>query len=70
MFPAFAPLRYSARLLRLAVARTIGSHSKTTDVWVALRQRRRGVCGEAVPKVDKMEDWREANAEAASFSAR
>ena len=32
-----------------AVAREMGSHSRTTEVWVALRQRRMGVLGECRP---------------------
>ena len=33
----------------------MGSHSRTTDVWVALRQRRTGGEGEEMPKVVRME---------------
>ena len=35
----------------------MGSHSRTTDVWVALRQRRTGGEGEEMPKVVRMEFW-------------
>jgi hypothetical protein len=33
-----------------AVASSIGSHSRTTDVWVAFRQRRTGADGSDSPK--------------------
>ena len=36
----------------------MGSHSRTTDVWVALRQRRTGGIGEEMPKVVRTEFWR------------
>ena len=47
--PAFAPLRKRDNERRSAVASCIGSHSKTTEVWVALRQRRTGAEGEVLP---------------------
>lgn len=36
----------------------MGSHSRTTEVWVALRQRRFGVEGVAEPNVERIWDWR------------
>jgi len=33
-----------------AVANSMGSHSSTTEVWVAFRQRRTGAAGSASPK--------------------
>lgn len=35
--------------MRSAVASWMGSHSRTTEVWVALRQRRMGVVGSEAP---------------------
>lgn len=40
----------------------MGSHSRTTDVWVALRQRRTGAAGSDSPKEEKMESWRAVKA--------
>lgn len=51
MLPALLPLRYKLRLRNSAVASSMGSHSRTTDVCVALRQRRTGGEGERSPKV-------------------
>ena len=56
--PALLPLRYRLRERKSAVASSMGSHSRTTDVWVALRQRRTGAEGEVMPKVVRMEFWR------------
>ncbi|KAG9680206.1 hypothetical protein KCU87_g341, partial [Aureobasidium melanogenum] len=42
MLPALLPLRYRLRLRNSAVASWTGSHSRTTEVCVALRQRRTG----------------------------
>ncbi len=39
ILPALLPLRYKLRLRISAVASSIGSHSRTTEVCVALRQR-------------------------------
>jgi hypothetical protein len=50
MLPAFCPLRYRLREMRLAVARWMGSHSRTTEVCVALRHVRTGVAGSSAPK--------------------
>lgn len=36
--------------MRSAVASSMGSHSRTTEVWVALRQRRIGTDGSEAPK--------------------
>ena len=47
--PALAPLRYKVRLRSSAVASTILSHSRTTEVWVAFLQRITGGAGEATP---------------------
>jgi hypothetical protein len=62
MLPALLPLRYKLRLRSSAVARSIGSHSRTREVCVALRQRRIGAVGERRPNVWKMVVWREVNA--------
>lgn len=66
--PALLPLRYRVRLRSSAVAMSIGSHSRTTEVWVALRQRRTGADGVRWPNVRKMVDWRAWKACADSFS--
>ena len=58
MAPALLPLRYKLNERRSAVARFMASHSRTTEVWVALRQRRTGGDGEETPKVSRMEAWR------------
>ena len=58
MEPAFAPFRNRDRERRSAVARSMGSHSRTTEVWVAFRQRRIGWEGTREPYFSKMEDWR------------
>lgn len=50
ILPAFCPLRKSESDIMSAVARSIGSHSSTTDVCVALRQRRTGAEGSNLPK--------------------
>ena len=68
MAPALLPFRYSDRLRSSAVARSMGSHSRTTDVCVALRQRRTGGDGSRWPKVRKMVDWRAWNFAAAEAS--
>ena len=52
--------RFGLRLRRSAVARSILSHSSTTDVCVAFLQRRTGALGEERPYVLRMEDWRAA----------
>jgi hypothetical protein len=57
MLPALLPLRYSVRLRSSAVATSIGSHSRTTEVCVALRQRSSGADGVLWPKVRKISDW-------------
>ena len=56
MLPALLPLRYRLNERRSAVARSMGSHSKTTEVWVALRQRSTGGEGDCWPKVLRIED--------------
>ncbi len=61
MLPAFWPLRYRLRETRSAVASWTGSHSRTTEVWVALRQRRTGVAGSESPKELKMRSCRARN---------
>jgi hypothetical protein len=49
----------------------MGSHSRTTEVWVALRQRRTGAVGEADPNCERRSDWRrEKCASEASSAAR
>lgn len=52
MLPALLPLRYRLRLRSSAVASCTGSHSSTTEVCVALRQRSTGADGEWIPKVE------------------
>lgn len=52
-----------------AVARLMRSHSRTTDVWVALRQRRTGSVGFEVPKEAWILSWRAANRLSDSASA-
>lgn len=49
MDPALEPLRYRESDFRDAVARSIGSHSRTREVWVALRRRRTGGVGVLMP---------------------
>lgn len=44
--------------MRSAVASSMGSHSRTTEVWVAFRQRRTGAVGSEAPKELKMRSWR------------
>ena len=58
MDPAFAPLRNRDNERKSAVASSMGSHSRTTDVCVAFRQRSTGAEGEEDPYLSKMEDWR------------
>lgn len=50
------------------MAISIGSHSRTTDVCVALRQRRMGAEGSRWPKVRRIFDCRAWNLAAASDS--
>lgn len=61
MFPAFWPFRYRLRDIKSAVASSMGSHSRTTEVWVALRQLRTGVTGSEAPKALKMRSWSALN---------
>jgi hypothetical protein len=68
MLPALVPFLYRLRERSSAVASSMASHSKTTDVCVALRQRRTGGVGECTPKVWKMVDWRAWKAFCAEFS--
>ncbi len=68
MLPAFWPLRYSARLIRSAVASAIGSHSSTTLVCVALRHRRMGAAGSAAPKEARIWSWSCLKARSAAAS--
>lgn len=49
MEPALEPFRYRERLFREAVARSMGSHSRTREVWVAFRRRRTGGLGVLMP---------------------
>lgn len=49
MAPALELLRYSVKLRNVAVASSIGSHSRTMEVCVALRTLRTGFCGELMP---------------------
>jgi hypothetical protein len=44
-----------------AVATAMGSHSSTTDVWVAFLQRRTGALGSDAPKELKIASWRAVN---------
>lgn len=46
----------------------MGSHSRTTLVWVALRQRRLGALGSAAPRALKILSWRARKARSASSS--
>ena len=50
MLPAFWLLRNKEREMQSAVASSIGSHSSTTEVWVAFLQRRTGERGSDSPK--------------------
>ena len=54
--------------MRSAVARSIGSHSRTTEVWVALQQRRVGVAGSEAPKELYMRSCRARNWDSAASS--
>lgn len=47
--PALAPFRYSERDFKEAVARFMGSHSRTREVCVAFLRRRTGGEGELMP---------------------
>jgi hypothetical protein len=58
MLPAFWPLRNRESEIRSAVASSMGSHSRTTEVWVALRQRRIGTVGSLEPNALKIWSWR------------
>lgn len=49
MLPALLPFLYKLRLRSSAVARAIGSHSRTIEVCVALRQRMTGGLGDCWP---------------------
>lgn len=49
MLPALLPFLYRLRFRNSAVASDTGSHSRTMDVWVALRQRRTGGLGDCWP---------------------
>lgn len=69
MFPAFWPFRYSDSEIRSAVASSMGSHSSTTDVCVALRHRRAGVVGSAAPNELKIRSCSDENCLSASDSA-
>jgi len=53
----------------LEEARTIESHSRTTEVWVALRQRRTGGEGEEEPNSERSCDWSDVKALVARSSA-
>lgn len=66
--PALLPFRYRVKLRSSAVAMSIGSHSRTTDVCVALRQRRMGGEGSRSPKVRRMLDCSAWNLAAAADS--
>lgn len=59
--PTLLPFLKRDRERMEAVATSISSHSRTTLVWVALRQRRTGALGERAPKVLRMLDWRLVN---------
>jgi hypothetical protein len=52
--PTFEPLRKSERERICADCKLIASHSRTTEVCVALRQRRTGALGEEVPYRERM----------------
>lgn len=43
--------------MQSAVASSMGSHSRTTEVWVAFLQRRIGGSGSDSPKEEKIESW-------------
>lgn len=58
MDPALDPLRYRDKDLIEAVAKLMGSHSKTNDVCVAFRRRRMGGVGEWMPYVWRIRFWR------------
>lgn len=62
MLPALLPLRYKLRLRNSAVASSIGSHSRTREVCVALRQRSMGAVGEFRPNVWRIVVCRLVNA--------
>lgn len=49
MGPAFESLRYRDSDFSEAVARLIGSHSRTSEVWVAFLRRSTGGDGELIP---------------------
>lgn len=68
MLPAFWPLRNRLRLITSAVASWTGSHSRTMDVCVALRQRRTGADGSDSPKERKIESCRWLNESCDSLS--
>lgn len=54
--PAFWPFLKSESDRRFAVARFMGSHSRTTAVWVAFLHRRTGGDGAREPKEERMVD--------------
>jgi hypothetical protein len=66
IFPAFWPFRNRDREMQSAVASSIGSQSRTTEVCVAFLQRNTGARGSDSPKEEKMASWREVK-EACSF---
>ncbi len=67
--PALLPLRNRLNERISAVASCMGSHSSTTEVWVAFRQRSTGGEGDCCPKVVYISVWSEVKAfwEAASL---
>lgn len=67
--PALEPFRYSDRDLSDAVARSIGSHSRTREVCVAFRRRSTGGEGVLIPYVFRIRFCKAWNSDALVASA-
>jgi hypothetical protein len=67
--PALLPFLKRVKVRRSAVASSMGSHSRTSDVWVAFRHLRTGGEGDRSPYVRRMVSWRVENAFCAEASA-